>query len=107
MNFSLSDAIEPDNPRQELWKRQRETRGFDDTELWNLDHTFTLFILPRLKAFYEKDIHTEEFKSILKQIIDGFEEMERLKDSGDWNSTNEKIENGLRLFAENYRHLWD
>lgn len=30
---------------------QRRTRGFDDSELWSLDHTFIKYMLPRLKAF--------------------------------------------------------
>jgi len=30
---------------------QRRFRGFDDGELWNLDHRITEFILPRLKAY--------------------------------------------------------
>lgn len=25
--------------RQKKWKKQRKKRGFDDTELWNLDRT--------------------------------------------------------------------
>lgn len=32
---------------------QRRTRGFDETELWNLDSTILKFILPRLQAFRE------------------------------------------------------
>lgn len=34
---------------------QRNTRGFDDAELWNLDETVAEFMLPRLKAFREMD----------------------------------------------------
>ncbi len=32
---------------------QRRTRGFDDSELWSLDHTIMEFALPRLKALRE------------------------------------------------------
>jgi hypothetical protein len=32
---------------------QRRTRGFDDSETWNLDHRIAEFILPRLKLFRE------------------------------------------------------
>jgi hypothetical protein len=40
--------------RQKLWKKQRDERGFDDTELWNLDVTMAKFILPRLAAFHKQ-----------------------------------------------------
>jgi hypothetical protein len=32
---------------------QRRTRGFDDSELWSLDHTILAFALPRLRRFRE------------------------------------------------------
>lgn len=38
-----------------IW--QRWTRGFDNRELWNLDHTILEFVLPRLKAFREMPPH--------------------------------------------------
>lgn len=49
--FSLA---EPDDDRWEDWEYQRRTRGFDDTELWNLDSTIVKFILPRLKVFRDQ-----------------------------------------------------
>lgn len=36
---------------------QRHKRGFDDTELWNLDETLSKFIYPRLKVFIENEPH--------------------------------------------------
>lgn len=36
---------------------QRHRRGFDDTEVWNLDKTFSKFICPRLKVFIENEPH--------------------------------------------------
>lgn len=34
-----------------LYKKQRIERGFDDTELWNLDRTIAKYVLPRLVEF--------------------------------------------------------
>ena len=48
--FSIA---EPDDERWSKWKQQRMERGFDDTELWNLDVTMARFILPRLKVYKE------------------------------------------------------
>lgn len=48
-------AFDEDTPFEKrlLYARQREERGFDDTELWNLDTTIVEFVLPRLIAFKE------------------------------------------------------
>lgn len=43
---------------QNKWKLERKLRGFDTTELWNLDATIAEFILPRLIAFKEMDRHS-------------------------------------------------
>ena len=51
INFSLD--LKEDDERKEIFKKQRLERGFDETELWNLDTTILKFILPRLKAFKE------------------------------------------------------
>ena len=42
---------------QKRWKLERKSRGFDNTELWNLDATIAEFTLPRLIAFKEMDRH--------------------------------------------------
>lgn len=52
--FSLA---KPDDDRWEEWQYQRKSRGFDDTELWNLDSTIAKFITPRLKKF-KKNTHS-------------------------------------------------
>ena len=39
--------------RRLRWFIQRRKRGFDDRELWGLDHTIAKFIYPRIKAFRE------------------------------------------------------
>lgn len=38
----------------DMYKRQRIERGFDDTELFNLDSTLANYIIPRLEVFKEK-----------------------------------------------------
>ena len=50
VNFTL---ITPDDDRWELYRKQRLERGFDNTELWSLDHTIIKFCYPRMKAFRE------------------------------------------------------
>ena len=48
--FGHAQRMPAEDERHALWATQRETRGFDDTELWSLDDTFARYILPRLKA---------------------------------------------------------
>lgn len=73
--FSLVGELKDDDERRELFKKQRLERGFDDTELWNLDCTILKFTLPRLKAFKETtnchpgDVTADEWQEILGKII--------------------------------------
>lgn len=53
--------------RDDIWKEQRETYGFDDRETWGLDYTFYLWLYERLMMFNEKNIidtsyHKYEYK---------------------------------------------
>lgn len=62
-NFSLSktcfkhDKSKKALKAQKKWQLERNVRGFDTTELWNLDATIAEFVLPRLIAFKEMDRH--------------------------------------------------
>lgn len=49
-NFSL---IDDQDARWEEYSKQRKDRGFDDSEIWNLDITIAKFILPRLERYQE------------------------------------------------------
>jgi hypothetical protein len=69
-----------EDERQELWAEQRRDRGFDDTELWGLDDTFSRFILPRLKALRQhkleppnKTMELAVWYSLLDKMIRSFE----------------------------------
>ncbi len=60
---------------------QRRRRGFDDSELWSLDSTVLVFILPRLKRFRAKerwgwpgpeaifDIDYEDFEKLSEEEV--------------------------------------
>jgi hypothetical protein len=80
-NFSIAQEVYPDEPEKlEKYKKQRDERGFDDTETWHLDKTLTLFLIPRLKRFIELNNgfpsgQTEEsFNEKLNFILKSFEE---------------------------------
>ena len=102
---------------------QRQTRGWDDSELWNLDVTIAKFILPRLKIFQErKDTFpaivkipdAKTWAEILDKIIWSFEFV--LTNYGTQHECTDKevrrqnmkqYEEGMSLFAKYYWCLWD
>ena len=71
INFSLARQLKNDDERLETFKRQRIERGFDDTELWNLDTTLLKFLLPRLKEFKKQ---TNSYPS----NVESFEEWQNI-----------------------------
>lgn len=114
VNFSL------DNGKMESsseFAKQREKRGWDDTECWNLDSTIASFIIPRLKVF--KEIHKthpcelsdKQWEEIIDKMILAFELSK--DDWWEYNSDKEreegniKMKEGLELFAKYFTHLWD
>lgn len=118
VNFSL---IERTDKRWKEYKEQRLTRGFDDSELWNLDSTIVGFILPRLKAFrdvgfgYPSSVETmEEWTKILDKMIKGFEyyldeklgEDKKLSAKDNLINHNKIVEEGLDLFCKYFYNLW-
>jgi hypothetical protein len=52
INFSLAKNWSyPKDDRLPIWKQERIERGFDNTELWNLDCVIARFIVPRLEEY--------------------------------------------------------
>ena len=119
VNFSCFDKS-TNKQRTKKYKQQRLERGFDDSELWNLDSTIAQFITPRLKAFKE---YTQsypggvsgfiEWKMILDQMVEGFElwqnhwEWENDNDQNIINEKRHKVDIALELFKEQSFELWD
>lgn len=115
--FSCANEVS-DKERQKKYKEQRMTRGFDDTETWNLDITFCLFIVPRLKVFKELNdgyparfSSKEEWDKILDDMIEGFELNSNkfnweTSDSNEENGNRAKVKKAIRLFQENFYDLW-
>jgi hypothetical protein len=107
----------------------------DDTDVWNLDHTLALIILPALqkikgcggapfvddedvpfeiRAYNAKPKESEwdidefwhaRWEHVIQMMIDGFSEI--INDGVDGHMADEQIiKNGLRLFGKYYRGLW-
>lgn len=84
---------------------QRRTRGWDDSETWNLDVTFAKYIYPRLKRYLEvTDLEKnadvwEEIMWTFQLLAEGDPYHLSVKDE-------ERLQLGLNLFALEYRGLW-
>lgn len=112
-SYGSSDEAKND-ARQPLWQKQRDERGFDDTELWNLFHHLAEHIAPRIKAF--KDMNkmgnpmgcsSEEWDETLNKIVHAFE---KIAEDCMWDldkEENQKVNEGLDLFRQWYLGLWD
>lgn len=113
--YGCSSELPADDDRQAVWAEQRASRGFDSTELWNLDVSFSRFALPRLKAFAE-DLHghpggmTEEtWLAELHKMIAAFELCADYRFSADLavNAKQEQVINaGLDSFRKYFFSLW-
>lgn len=105
--FSLAND---ESPRARKFRNQRLERGFDDSEMWNLDSTIAQFILPRLKRYkhlgkkcHPSELTYQQWQKYLSKMIIAFELI--LEDK--YSFKNEvKIDEGLILFSQYLRSLW-
>jgi len=102
------------------YKWQKLTRGFSDEDLWSLDHTLCVWLLPRLKEFQKfnrKYVGEQEYKDgdwhdIVDEMIDAvdftanedkyFSELS----PDEFSIRARRREEGLRLLGEYMRALW-
>lgn len=108
--FSLTDS---DDSREIEYSKQRQLRGFDDSETWSLTDTICNFILPRLIRFKEINASTpaqlteEEWSNILDKMIIAFQLTSKDSGSRIWiDNETEQVKDGLDLFREWFMHLW-
>jgi hypothetical protein len=96
---------------------QRMSRGFDDSVTWNLDGELAKLILPRLRRF--KELHMgypgeeqgmgqEEWEDALEKMIHAFEHYasEQKYSKVFPEDHYVTVDEGMKLFAEYYGHLW-
>lgn len=84
---------------------QRLFRGWDDSETWNLDQSLSRLILPRLKRY--RELYCKSTAETVDKMIYSFEYLASEKCYEYNPEEDEKVQEGLNLFAEHYRSLWD
>lgn len=91
---------------------QRIKNGFDDEEIYSLDHSLAKLILPRLKRFkkvkkgHPSTLSEEEWDKILDEMIYCFG---RIADDNYFDlelEEEKRLQNGLETFAKYYMNLW-
>lgn len=91
-------------PIRFLW--QRLTRGWDDSDTWNLDWEFSEWIAPRLKRLrelsnsYPPDLTEQEWDEILAKMIYGFSCAHTLDDHD-----HKAADHAMELYAKYWRYL--
>lgn len=109
----LAHELPRSDKRRALYRKQREERGFDDTEFWNLDMSFAQFLYPRLEAFRKSrflgipsGLTASEWKGILVKMERGLEKI--AKKSYGLNAEEQKqADEAMQLLAHYWSHLWD
>lgn len=111
---------------------QRRTRGWDDSDTWDLDHTLARWLAPRLRRFREIMADKNEVAGIpgsylefdatgchvtneegalkawwadLDKMIDALERYDRF-DVEETAEDGRMIEDGVQLLAKHFRDLW-
>lgn len=105
--------LEKNDRRYPEFVAEKKITGIMQDELWNLDYTFSLFILPRLKAFrknllgYPNDLTQESWEEMLDKMIWSFQQV---ADGNDYDNYEEewanRLREGFKLFGEYYLALW-
>jgi len=94
---------------------QRRTKGWDDSETWNLNYEIAKFTLPRLQRFkellgsYPGGMTFEEWKEIVDKMIVAMEFMVADYDGEVQPYNKEKsdeVQKGLKLFGKYFGNLW-
>jgi hypothetical protein len=106
---SLAPGIGRTDKRQKLWAKQRRERGFDDTEIWNVDATFARLMLPRVKEYItvsEREfIVSAKRKRDMAAIVTA---LELMCDCATWHESEaeKQIAIGMKVFARRIRGMW-
>lgn len=96
----------PDN----LEEKRTVCVRIDEYDLWNLDQTLALIILPALQKFrenmngYPTELSEKQWEDIVDKMISSFEDL--LNENVIIMNATPRIQEGLELFGKYYAYLW-
>ena len=104
------------NGRDPYTRREKELKIVSCQDLWSLDYTIAIFLVPRLeelKKILEKWVNYEDdptFLPKMQNVIDFFKEAEKEINSGldaeQWKAHKKKKKQAFKDFEEIYYGLW-
>jgi len=97
--------------REKKFKKQRKTRGFDDSELWSLRDTIANFIIPRLEEYIPRAernfIRTKKVNKQIRNLLKAMKLVARDGGSAIYTKKEEKqLTKGLEAFPKIFMRLW-
>ena len=111
--YGLALTLERSDKRHRALYKQREERGWDDTDTWSLASTIARFALPRLRRFREINnghpmgVTAEEWDREIDEMIFAMEQVASDEGFWDWDEpTGDRVQRGLELFGSKFLHLW-
>jgi len=106
---SYDGQLKKKDERVAKYKKDYDTKGFDDSVTWSLDYSLIHWLTPRLKRFLElseEGTDADDFHKDVKKMLIGFE----LYCSDDFNEYDKKhrakLNKSFKLLYKNYRGLW-
>ena len=107
--------IKTSDERYKKFQKIKKKTGVSPDELWSLDYSLAVFMVPRLKLFLKTlDSHPDSFKSInkwksaIKEMIWYFEQIEI--DPTFFKLNEEQLiraNKAQHIFADNIKNLWN
>ena len=106
--FSLT---EKDDDREKYYIKQRQERGYDDSETWSLRDSIANFIIPRLERFIEIDkeasIRDQKHTKYVNLFLNAMKLISR--DDGICIFTDDEaiqVSEGIEAFPKIFMSLW-
>ena len=105
------DDLDGMDTRSKDWKNQRETFGFDDTELWSLGDTIVNFSLPRIREMMKIESETNanfhKIENDYLKLIEGLELFVRNNGSRIFTKKEKKkVDKALVIFSKMLPRMW-
>lgn len=111
----IIDKIPKTDKRHKRWEKQRKKYGFDETETYNLDYTFCMWLYERLNMYLkvadriiDLDFHkisidkkTQTLKEWIKELIEKCKAVLQATDTRD-----EAITEIANVWAEIVGYMW-
>lgn len=89
------------------------TKGYADSELWNLDTTIARFLLPRVRRFasnthsYPSELTEQQWAEILNEIRIALEVAAKGEYWDLSKEEHERVQRGFELLGKWFQNLWD